>query len=152
MATSGRRLGNQETLPATDPETATVDTEIAPISGIPTRILKTDGHQLCHFRSHSQIPETLTVEEADSRLKPERPSFFFLFDTGHLDCGFLRKEIAMKTDCYGERGKSMKKKMSLTSLGLLLLPTGKAAENRHCSGCLWAGMPRKNHALREQTT
>ena len=38
---------------------------------LPVLILKTDGHKLLYFRSGSQTPETLTVEEAASQFEPE---------------------------------------------------------------------------------
>ena len=41
------------------------------IPTLPVLILKTDGHKLLYFRSGSQTPETLTVEEAATQFEPE---------------------------------------------------------------------------------
>ena len=41
------------------------------IPSIPVLILKTDGHKLVYFRSGSQSPETLTVDEATKQFEPE---------------------------------------------------------------------------------
>ena len=41
------------------------------IPSIPVLILKTDGHKLVYFRSGSQSPETLTVDEASKQFEPE---------------------------------------------------------------------------------
>ena len=49
------------------PETTADET----IPTLPVLILKTDGHKLLYFRSGSQTPETLTVEEAATQFEPE---------------------------------------------------------------------------------
>ncbi|MDP2880433.1 MAG: peptidase domain-containing ABC transporter [Azonexus sp.] len=41
------------------------------IPTIPVLILKTDGHKLLYFRSGSQAPETITVDEAATQFEPE---------------------------------------------------------------------------------
>jgi len=41
------------------------------IPSIPVLILKTDGHKLLYFRSGSQTPETLVVDEAATQFEPE---------------------------------------------------------------------------------
>ncbi len=41
------------------------------VKTLPVLILKTDGHKLLYFRAGSQIPETLSAEEAQRQFEPE---------------------------------------------------------------------------------
>ncbi len=46
-------------------------TEAAHLHLTPVILLKNDGRRVLFFRAHSQMPETVTVEEAASRFEPE---------------------------------------------------------------------------------